>query len=432
MRLIRSLSSCWVVAVLFGCTPAPDASPAPVQSDPASGQTTQESIDPTKVASALERAVRFLCQRQGDDGAWRSDLYASFKDGTALTPLILSALQHAYQTGVVGRQQVLPVLQRGYDFLNQWSQPDGSLRLEENQLEYPVYTAALILEVLSHPTAQKSAANRPAWVRYLKDRQLTEVNGWQPDDVHYGGWGYCRVIPRKPQPGRFAPPFTESNLSATVYALEGLAAAGALDAPTARQALVFIRRMQNWGEQCPEHVRDGGFRFVADDPVRNKAGLSFAATSDLQVPANREKAGFPSYGSMTSDGYRALLWCQRVGATDPQQGDGDRLKAAAAWLSRRFRTDRHPGDYIPAHETNRDAVYYYYVASAARAFTQSGLQLPPQRSWAAELAAALCERQQADGRWENPCELVRENDPLAATAQAVIALSLCYQHLQRR
>jgi len=67
----------------------------------------------------------------------------------------------------------------------------------------------------------------------------------------------------------------------------------------------------------------------------------------------------------------------------------------------------------------------------ARAFFEHRLHLPQQRSWANELAKALLEKQKADGRWENDLELVRENEPLVATAQAVIALALCHKNLQR-
>ena len=43
-----------------------------------------------------------------------------------------------------------------------------------------------------------------AWVKYLRERQLTEARGWDPADKEYGGWGYCAVIPRKPAPGWYS------------------------------------------------------------------------------------------------------------------------------------------------------------------------------------------------------------------------------------
>ncbi|MDW8224039.1 MAG: hypothetical protein RMJ82_13935, partial [Gemmatales bacterium] len=48
---------------------------------------------------ALAEGVKFLLQRQAEDGAWRSEYYATFRDGTALTPLVLLALQYAHDSG---------------------------------------------------------------------------------------------------------------------------------------------------------------------------------------------------------------------------------------------------------------------------------------------------------------------------------------------
>src|SRR5207249_2787990 len=108
----------------------------------------------------------------------------------------------------------------------------------------------------------------------LLDRQLTEKHGWKPEDKEYGGWGYCRLVPTKPEPGKFAPPLIESNLSATVFAVDALKAAGVSDRAAYDAALVFVRRCQNVnffrGEIPPGQVTDGGFHFIYDDPVRNK------------------------------------------------------------------------------------------------------------------------------------------------------------------
>ncbi|MCX8138843.1 MAG: hypothetical protein N3E46_04090 [Gemmataceae bacterium] len=432
----------WGGVLLTGCTPpgqppdCPESAGTDSQADqsPPANSLSQSGVgkvEATRTAAALRQAVMFLRQHQDQDGAWRSDLYAVFKDGSALTPLVLLALQHAYDVDP-DLPDVLPTLQRGYRFLARWSQPDGTLGLKEDQLEYPVYTAALTLEVFSHATAQEMKPLRQGWVRYLLQRQLTEANGWKPEDDHYGGWGYCRLIPYKPEPGKFAPAHTESNLSATLFALQGLAQAEALDTATARKALVFIRRMQNWGSEVPSHVRDGGFRFVPGDPVRNKAGLANPPLSTSSASSQPAGPGFPSYGSMTADGYRALALCHKVQATDPQLQDDARLRAAADWLLRHFQAAEHPGAYIPDHASNRNAVYYYYASSLARAFAEHRLVLPGQRHWAHELAQALLNQQKPDGRWENPLELVRENEPLVATAQAVIALALCHKNLQVR
>jgi squalene-hopene/tetraprenyl-beta-curcumene cyclase len=344
------------------------------------------------------KGVLYLLKQQSRDGAWRSDVYATFKDGTALTPLVLCALLDASDAGV-GPAENAVVRKKAATWLAKFAKPDGTIDPGPDGLEYPVYTAALTVKALSHPENAEHRAARDAWVKYLFDRQLTEKLAWKPEDKQYGGWGYCRVIPQKLAPNVIGPPLIESNLSATVSALEALKAAGELDADTAKKSEVFVRRCQN---------EDGGFHFIYDDPVRNKAGSP-------DPPGSRD-ARFHSYGSTTADGLRALVLCG---------GSGPPLHAARAWLAKNFRADTHPGVYVKAHEPNREAVYYYYAASVAKTLLRVGAKEAGGTDWAAELAAELAKRQRDDGSWANPVELVRENEPLVATANAVTALAKC-------
>jgi squalene-hopene/tetraprenyl-beta-curcumene cyclase len=323
-------------------------------------------------------AVAFLLSHQSPDGAWRSDVYAAFKDGTALTPLVLGALQDA-DAAPAARAKALA-------FLDAFMK-DGEVREPDGGFDYPVYTAALALRALCHADGAGRPAAKAAWVKYLLARQLTRDLGWTPDDPHYGGWGYCRVIPKKPDPNGFAPPLTESNLSATLFALEALHAAGALTDARAEAAFAFLRRCQN---------DDGGFHFVHADPVRNKAGLIDGVGA--------------SYGSATADGLRALRLCRRETNADV---NARRTALAGDWLRANYRADEHPGRYAPPMEANRNAVYFYYAASVAKALPDA----------TAGLTAALARRQRPDGSWANAIELVRENDPLVATSQALSALA---------
>jgi hypothetical protein len=364
---------------------------------PDDGKTPPRAVPVRTLDESLAAGIAYLLKQQADDGAWRSDVYATFKDGTALTPLAVTALQDAHDAGTRDAS-VTAAINKGLAWLAKFSKPDGTIDPGPDGFDYPVYTAALTLKAFAHASGKDFAKHRAAWVKYLKDRQLTEKLGWKPDEKQYGGWGYCRVIPKKPEPNAIAPPLIESNLSATLFALEALAAAGETDAEMYKAAAVFVRRCQN---------EDGGFHFIYDDPVRNKAGV-----------ANEQPQTFHSYGSTTADGLRALGLC---GLPD----DKDRLAAARAWLVRRFQADTHPGTYVKAHEPNREAVYYYYAASAAKAFRDHKLTLPNGRDWTAELSTELARRQKQDGSWANPIELVRENEPLVATANAVSALARC-------
>lgn len=345
-------------------------------------------------AAALDLGVAFLLKQQSPDGAWRSDVYGTFKDGTALTPLVVCALQEAADPGAAD------AVRKGSEFLAKLIAPDGTITVEGG-LDYPVYTAALAVVALSHPDNKPHAAARDRWLKYLLARQLTEPLGWKPEDKEFGGWGYCRAIPVKPEAGKFAPPLVESNLSATVFALEALRAAGVADAAVYEKVAAFVRRCQN---------DDGGFHFIYDDPVRNKAGAA-------EQPDGRP-ARFHSYGSTTADGWRALVLC------GVPADDESRVKARL-WVWKNFRADSHPGVYVAAHERNRDAVYFYYAASTARALRRSDIKQVEGVDWAAALSAELAKRQKDDGSWANPVELVRENDPIVATASAVIALANC-------
>ena len=384
-----------------------------------------EAISSAK--KAVESGIAYLRKQQGKDGVWRSDIYATFKEGTALTPLVLSAMNEGDQTYPFeeGRNvKTRPPRNHdlsGYESLAKLVRPDGTIDEGEDGIDYPVYTSALAVMALSRfeelrvgkywigPNGEsreiissKSLLKaRDAWLKYLLDRQLTEKLGWNREDKQYGGWGYCRLIPKKPKPNDFAPPLVESNLSATVFALDALKAAGVKDKEVYEKALVFVRRCQN---------EDGGFHFIYDDPVRNKAGVA------EQTPGQPPR--FHSYGSTTADGLRSLILCG--------EPDKDRVAAAKKWLQKNFRADSHPGEYAKAHEPNRDAVYYYYAASVARTLRPlDDFELPDGRDWRVELTKELVKRQRKDGSWANPVELVRENDPIVATANAIIALANC-------
>jgi squalene-hopene/tetraprenyl-beta-curcumene cyclase len=383
--------------------------------------------EPPAPADALRRGVAYLVKHQSADGAWRSDVYATFKDGPALTPLAVCALQDA------GLPDARAAARKGSEYLAKLVKPDGTIDGGDGGLDYPVYTAALSVIALSHPSNADLKPARDAWLKYLLDRQLTERHGWSPADKEYGGWGYCRLVPTKPKPGELAPPLVESNLSATVFALEACRAAGVADRAVYEKAAAFVRRCQNHDPRqrllppregpapppVPPHL-DGGFHFIYDDPVRNKAG-------SVEQPEGRPPA-FHSYGSTTADGLRALRLCKL-------DADAPRVSEAVNWLWRNFKADAHPGKYAPQHERNRDAVYYYYAASVAKALRDTDLAAAPGaananppspvKSRLDALAAELAKRQQPDGSWVNPVELVRENDPVVATCNAVTALAHC-------
>src|SRR5207249_6978653 len=136
-------------------------------------------------------------------------------------------------------------IKKGVAWLAKFAKPDGTLDPGPDGFDYPAYTAALTIKALSHATGKEHVQARDAWVKYLKERQLTEKLGWKPEEKQYGGWGYCRVIPKKPEPNAFAPPLIEANLSATVLALDAPPAAGGPDPEVHAEAAGLLRQRRN-------------------------------------------------------------------------------------------------------------------------------------------------------------------------------------------
>jgi hypothetical protein len=351
-----------------------------------------------RINASIDRGVSYLNSRRDADGLWRSDVYGTFKDPSVLTPFVLNALEVAKPGANTD--------QRGLSFLVGMARPDDSINAGEQGLSYPIYTAAFSVGLLSKSHQSIHAKAQSAWMNELIARQLDEKLGWEPGDPEYGGWGYSKDLPRKPATGLQVLPGTESNLSATTFALEALREAGARE-DVFRKAKQFLERCQNFSTaDRASPLDDGGFFFIPSDPVRNKAGI-----------AGKDGGGrtrYASYGSATADGIRALKACG-VPESDP------RLQAARRWLERSFRANSHPGGYAVDREVNREAVYYYYAFSVSRGLRNEG----DGRRRREELAEALIDRQGADGSWVNSVVAVREDDPLVATTFAVLALRAC-------
>ena len=489
---IGVLSVAGIAAGLFALTAKPPRSEQTVQGNPAVFERPFPKSPPPRadlnklVEKALVRGVEYLIQQQRKDGSWRSQRYESFQDGTALTPLAAYALECVYDSSrpqdnllnnLLNETKLKASVRRSVEFLMRYNRKDGTLNLKEDELPYPVYTASLTLLVLSphgaHPLFSDFRTRygfsheelRGGWMRYLKDRQLTARLGWHPEeDVFYGGWGYCRLMPRAPKSGELTPPLLESNLSATAFALEALQAVGELDDETRLAARRFVLRCQNWS-QPPGPGDDGGFFFIPNgDPVRNKAGrlvdLMRAAEGPSRNLDNIPGEKMVSYGSATADGLIAMLTYTRptrdiyvVGpdkksplAVQLREDDKERIKAAMRWLLENGHVCFNPPNFannphVIACRPRLDGAYFYYLARVAQ-LDPDGMNQDLARSegrdngavanpfgiagpwtfWEA-LAWQLCQLQRPDGFWVNPYDFMREDEPIVATSFALLALS---------
>lgn len=371
-------------------------------------EVSGREVSPDAVRPAMRRAAAYLLSKQQADGSWRSEVYGTLKDGS-LTPVVCLAL---VDTRLPGTQRGC---QRGLDFVSNrvTGEKEGLV-----SFAYPLYVAAQTLRLAaSQDDFAEAAALEQVLAQYLRQMQLTESLGWSAEDSYYGGWGYAKWPPRKPAAGLPFSPLHVPNLSATTEALAGLSCLGELqDDPQTRKALSFLARVQNLPGQDTNRSRfdDGGFFFIPDDQVRNKAGL--AGMDD------RGCRRFQSYGSATADGLWSLLLCG-LPATDA------RVECAVGWLGRQYAGASHPGIYATDREYARQAVLYYYLLALAEALSMRGTdRLPTEQEgvdWRTAIGQILLTRQQADGSWRNEAVDVREDDPLIATAFALRTLVLC-------
>jgi HEAT repeat protein len=369
-----------------------------------------------RIDAALQRAAVFMVKAQSPDGAWRSETYGAFRDVPVLTPYVMSALFFLPQGGEPARL----AFKRGARYLVEHVNEDGTVNEGPRGFNYPVFMAAMASRVVAlESRTPETVRAQTAWLAFLRRRQLTQPLGWDYADPEFGGWGFSIDLPRKPKPGELKGLFYESNLPSTLFGLAALKSARVPpDDPAWHYALRFVTRCQNFAEAVVADPKfdDGGFFFIPNDPLQNKAGV--AGTDRF----GRQR--FHSYGAMTADGLRALLQCGLA-------PDDRRVVAARQWLERHFTAAENPGTFEPDREVLRNSVYYYYVWSVAHAFSRLGLVEADtgqgEVRWAEALADELVRRQRADGAWTNSFTDAKEDDPLVATPWAAAALAVCRQ-----
>jgi squalene-hopene/tetraprenyl-beta-curcumene cyclase len=319
--------------------------------------------------SPLQRAARYLWKQQSEDGGFHSTTYGLLRSGQSLTPFVLGALLEVPET-------IRPVpwdaVDRALEFIRKNTNADGALgHMNEPAADYPNYATSLA--VAAFVKARRSGWNRDVakMAMQLRAQQFSETNGWKPEDPPYGGWGMGGPIHRPPDAGHV-------DLSMTRCVLEALRDSGVpANDPAMLRALRYLERSQN---------SDGGFYFSTVNLDTNKAG-----ESDGKVA---------SYGTATADGVLSL---RAAGIPDSDQ----RIARAVKWLNDNHQPDRVPGFRTKPRELWGAGLRFYYADAISRAVPGLPVQLPAQSG---------------DGSYRNPNNMVKEDDPLIATAFAVRVL----------
>lgn len=325
------------------------------------------------ITTAQRRAAAFLAGCQLASGKVHSDRYGLLRPGYSLTAIALCAWSLCPSEI---RRDHADAVERAFAYLRSATRDDGSIGTGEDVTDYPCYISAFYLLALANlrPKGWRELAARQ--VRYLESIQVHEAGGWKESDVAFGGFGFGGLAPRKPNGG------DDVNISTTSWALAALHAAGApratVDACT-RRAAVFVARCQR------------------RDPGPSRGGFYFTTTPE----GERSKLGDRRpYRSASLDGLRALRLAQP--SAEPW------LRAAEAWLGR-----ARPMIEDPDAQRRLDAMRFYEAA----AYRSAARTLPPSTR------LRLLAQQAPDGSWRNDVDLMKEDDPVVATALALIALS---------
>ncbi len=320
--------------------------------------------------SRLPKAARYLWAQQAEDGGWHSRTYGLLHSGQSLTPFVLDALLDVPES-VVARPA--GAVDRAIAFIKRNTNSDGLLGLmDPTAVDYPNYATGLAVRAVARAKSAGWEQMVAGLIAGLRAQQFTAQNGWHREDAPYGAWGMGGQRRTPPDAGHV-------DLAMTRYVLEGLAAAGIRPPdPALADALVYLDRCQN---------PDGGFFFSTVEADINKAG--------------EDGGKFRSYGSTTADGVLALR-AAGVASDDP------RMVRAKKWLRDHHRFDRVPGFEGTARETWAEGLRFYYAGAISSAMPELSVLLPLQR---------------ADGSWANTNNIVKEDDPLIATAFAVRAIA---------
>jgi hypothetical protein len=315
--------------------------------------------------------MQYLWAQQSDDGGFHSTTYGLLRSGQSLTPFILNALLSVPDSAPASPRGAVA---HARAFIRNNMNADGALGLmDSSATDYPNYATALAVSALIKARSQGDEKLIASMVSYLRAQQFSEASGWTPQDAPFGGWGMGGPIHRPPEAGHV-------DLSMTRYALEALRLAGvpASDRVMTR-ALVYLKRSQN---------PDGGFCFSPVNPEINKAGKSVDGCA-------------ASYGTATADGVLAL---QAAGISEA----APRMAKALRWLR-----DHHQPDCVPGFDSDSEEFWgsglrFYYAHAISRTMPHLPVELPSQAE---------------DGSFRNPNNLVREDDPLIATAFALYVLA---------
>ncbi len=337
--------------------------------------------------AAVNRGLDWLLSQQSTNGSWSNPAFP------ALTAMPLQALVQS------GRTDAKAAAASAVQFILSCVHSNGAIYVEVPDRKgggLSGYNTAICMTALS-------ATRNPALIRVIQNaRQYMAGSQHFGDDEYRGGFGYDRSTQR-----------SYTDLLNTYYAtvamretqsVEDMRPAGEkrVDIDWS-ETVKYVARLQNKPEAGPQDA--GGIVYNPNDP---KAG---ATTNAQGIVVLR------SYGSITYAGMLALIYAN-------VDRDDTRVQSAFDWSVRHWSLDENPG-------MGSQGLFFFYnvLGKSLGAYGQPSLHMKDGTTvdWKTELAKKLISLQKIDpktgrGYWVNDNNRFWENDPVLATAYALIAL----------
>ncbi len=359
-------------------------------------------IQKSQNETILQKACNYLWSKQSEDGAWHSETHGIMKGGESLTAFILWTLLEVPEADY---RKPKKKIEKGLAFLRTHINSNGILGLsDEYVMDYPNYATSYALRILAKYGNQNDEPLIEKMKTYLISQQFIEQRGIQASHLSYGAWGFGEEL-KKGMTGHV-------DLSHTRRVLQALKMRQNAPDSTFLKSKHFLlllqkqpseKRLQPVALQTSNIPFDGGFYASSVTLGTNKGGILNAEESEY----------YASYATTTCDGLLALL------ASGFSKNDKP-VQATYAWLI------NHPELNFPQGMDENDSgqwhlvMVFYHLATRAEAYKA----IDHKGNWRNEIKSIISKKQMNDGSFSNPNGAPnKEDDPLLATALAIIALS---------
>ncbi len=341
-----------------------------------------------KAQKLINGGIASLLAGRDADGGW--SLGPGNAQKPAATALALKTIvQHP------GFDSKSPAIDKGFKVLLGYRQSNGGFYdPKQGYRTYTTCTAVMALAAAKDPKFNSAIRGAEKYLRGIQIKvgdELPDGRKVKAGDAEVGAVGYSKD--------------RDGNLSVLSFWMDAMHDADvAADDPAMKNALQFLRMLQNDSEENPRAIEgpdDGSFYYSLNT---SKAGPG---------PGGK---GLRGYGSMTYAGFKSLLYAG-VGKND------SRVKAAFGWIRRYWRLDSNPN--MPLKQSQEGLYYYYHVfAKALRAYGEAEITdtKGKKHNWRHELIDALAERVAPDGSWVNEASRWQETSKVLVTCYAVLAL----------